>query len=710
MPKANVDPARRRDRPLRGRHQRRLRRDRLRHRLQHHVPVLRPRASSARPDNRIRLFKRMFKPGIDDLVFMGFAQATPTLFPFVEARPGCSAAYAVGRYRLPDADEMERVIDADEQKYIGHVLDRPRHTQQVDYFVYEHDLRAKEIPAGLSGHSAPGERHEVGDRPAAAARGDERRAALLRGARPAPAGGAASTSINIADISRARRRDPLGVLLLLREQGGRGGRADGGDVRRVRSPPPTCSRGDGHAGREHRGHDPRALRGLGPAPAPLPRDARRPGDQRRRARAVGRATGESFVPVVADDDRGRARRRPGARRARRRARWPPSCSSSTTGCSSGSPSAAGCRREEQVDAVVHIWLSTIYGSSSMTPTTRSPSPPAASTMRGLALRRRRDDTLAGPAGRPVVVMAHGLGGTKDSGLEPFAEGLAAAGLDVLAFDYRGFGASARASRARRCRWPARSRTTAPRWPRPRGCPASTRTGWCSGASRSPAATCSRPAPAATTSPRSSSLTPLVDGLAAGRLALAHHTPVDDRCARPSPGLRSQASAAAGDDADRRPARRGRRADPRRPLRGLPGDRRADLAQRDRRRRSAWSSAGTARASVAKHLALPAARADRRLRPQRPAARRGQGGVRRAAPRCGTTRATTSTCGRARSGSTRWSRIRSRSCGRVLAPEKASPMSAEPVLVTGACGLVGRATVRRLLEDGRLVVVSDLRAR
>ncbi len=52
-----------------------------------------------------------------------------------------------------------------------------------------------------------------------------------------------------------------------------------------------------------------------------------------------------------------------------------------------------------------------------------------------------DESLAGPAGRPVAVMAHGLGGTKDSGLAPFAEGLAAAGLDVLAFDYRGFGAS-----------------------------------------------------------------------------------------------------------------------------------------------------------------------------------------------------------------------------------------------------------------------------
>lgn len=51
------------------------------------------------------------------------------------------------------------------------------------------------------------------------------------------------------------------------------------------------------------------------------------------------------------------------------------------------------------------------------------------------------DALASDAGRPVAVMAHGLGGTKDSGLAEFAAPLAAAGCDVLAFDYRGFGAS-----------------------------------------------------------------------------------------------------------------------------------------------------------------------------------------------------------------------------------------------------------------------------
>ncbi len=108
------------------------------------------------PDNQIDLYKRMFKPGIEDLVFVGFAQAVPTLFPFVEAQARLVAAYAAGLYRLPSVEEMERVIAEDRQKYTGHMLDRPRHTQQVDYFVYEHDLRVKEIPRGRERAAAEG--------------------------------------------------------------------------------------------------------------------------------------------------------------------------------------------------------------------------------------------------------------------------------------------------------------------------------------------------------------------------------------------------------------------------------------------------------------------------------------------------------------------------------------------------------------------------
>ncbi len=51
------------------------------------------------------------------------------------------------------------------------------------------------------------------------------------------------------------------------------------------------------------------------------------------------------------------------------------------------------------------------------------------------------DAFAGEGGRPCVVMAHGIGGTRDSGLLPFAEAFAEAGLDALLFDYRSFGDS-----------------------------------------------------------------------------------------------------------------------------------------------------------------------------------------------------------------------------------------------------------------------------
>lgn len=62
--------------------------------------------------------------------------------------------------------------------------------------------------------------------------------------------------------------------------------------------------------------------------------------------------------------------------------------------------------------------------------------------------RAAHEDMATASGRPVVVMAHGFGGTRDTGLEPFARALADAGADVLAFDYRGFGGSAGEPRQR----------------------------------------------------------------------------------------------------------------------------------------------------------------------------------------------------------------------------------------------------------------------
>lgn len=133
------------------------------------------------------------------------------------------------------------------------------------------------------------------------------------------------------------------------------------------------------------------------------------------------------------------------------------------------------------------------------------------------------DALATEAGRPVVVMAHGLAGTKDSGLQPFAEALAAAGLDVLAFDYRGFGASGgfprqtvsvagqledyRAAMAAAARLPGVDPQRIVLW------------GVSLAGGHVFSAAADRDDVAAVVS-----LTPLVDGRAAGRHALAYHTP------------------------------------------------------------------------------------------------------------------------------------------------------------------------------------------
>ncbi|WP_300643150.1 alpha/beta fold hydrolase [Nocardioides sp.] len=127
------------------------------------------------------------------------------------------------------------------------------------------------------------------------------------------------------------------------------------------------------------------------------------------------------------------------------------------------------------------------------------------------------------AGRPVVVMAHGLAGTVDSGLEPFAAALAGAGMDVLAFDYRGFGVSGGTHRQRvrvadQVEDYRAAVAAAQRLP---GVDASRVVLW--GVSLSGGhvlqVAVGRDDVAAVVS-----LTPLVDGLAAARLAMGQHKP------------------------------------------------------------------------------------------------------------------------------------------------------------------------------------------
>jgi cation diffusion facilitator CzcD-associated flavoprotein CzcO len=109
-------------------------------------PFLDPDLISA-PGNVLPLYKRMFKPGVDDLAFIGLGQAIPTVFPFAECQAKLAARWLAGDWALPSPREMAAEMRRDQRRH-GDWLSRARHTIQLDYYVYEYDLRKRVLPAG----------------------------------------------------------------------------------------------------------------------------------------------------------------------------------------------------------------------------------------------------------------------------------------------------------------------------------------------------------------------------------------------------------------------------------------------------------------------------------------------------------------------------------------------------------------------------------
>ncbi len=59
------------------------------------------------PDNVLPLYKRMLKPGIDDLAFIGLGQPIPTIFPFAELQSKLAARWLSGDWAPPADAEMD---------------------------------------------------------------------------------------------------------------------------------------------------------------------------------------------------------------------------------------------------------------------------------------------------------------------------------------------------------------------------------------------------------------------------------------------------------------------------------------------------------------------------------------------------------------------------------------------------------------------------
>lgn len=98
-------------------------------------------------ENRFPLFKRMMKPGIDNLIFVGLAQAVPTIVPLGEKQGTFIIDYLTGRYQLPPVQQMEKTMVKDDAYHQAQYYKARRHTIQVDLGRYMKDL-FKELELG----------------------------------------------------------------------------------------------------------------------------------------------------------------------------------------------------------------------------------------------------------------------------------------------------------------------------------------------------------------------------------------------------------------------------------------------------------------------------------------------------------------------------------------------------------------------------------
>jgi cation diffusion facilitator CzcD-associated flavoprotein CzcO len=99
------------------------------------------------PDNDLPLYRRAFKPDIENLAFIALLQPLGATMPLAEAQGRWIAAYLRGEYHLPPRAEMERHMARERERMFRRYVASKRHTMQVDFDNYLHDL-GKELRAG----------------------------------------------------------------------------------------------------------------------------------------------------------------------------------------------------------------------------------------------------------------------------------------------------------------------------------------------------------------------------------------------------------------------------------------------------------------------------------------------------------------------------------------------------------------------------------
>ncbi|HEV2768728.1 MAG TPA: NAD(P)-binding domain-containing protein [Solirubrobacteraceae bacterium] len=111
------------------------------------------------PDNHIELFRRVFHPEIPEVAFIGLLQPLGAIMPLAEAQGQWVAAYLRGEYHLPERAAMRADLRRDFARMARRYVASKRHTIQVDFDDYLHELtrerRAGEARARRAGFALP---------------------------------------------------------------------------------------------------------------------------------------------------------------------------------------------------------------------------------------------------------------------------------------------------------------------------------------------------------------------------------------------------------------------------------------------------------------------------------------------------------------------------------------------------------------------------
>jgi dimethylaniline monooxygenase (N-oxide forming) len=107
------------------------------------------------PDNELFLYRRVFKPGMDNLFFIALLQPLGPTMPIAEAQGRWIAAYLRGEYALPSIAQMKSEIGRERARMRRRYVASKRHTMEVDFDDYLYALR-RELKAGAARARAAG--------------------------------------------------------------------------------------------------------------------------------------------------------------------------------------------------------------------------------------------------------------------------------------------------------------------------------------------------------------------------------------------------------------------------------------------------------------------------------------------------------------------------------------------------------------------------